>query len=270
MALLPAGFAVPPWPYAFVLVTAAAVAIGWLWRLAPAVTAGTVLGLAPWMGLGSALHAWYVFDLAPPAVAPLLGAPAVYLTAFICLGTVWVGLVAAEPGDPRAVARRLALVGTAGFVLAAGSVLAVAGIASPCWPAAGLLAAVAATPAAWALLTRVAPEAAVTGYSGRLVVFAHALDGVSTAVGVDVLGFGERTPLSRAVLDAAAALPTADVLGVGWLFVAVKLAVAAAVVWVFADLVEADARQAHLLLAVVAAVGLGPGLHNLLLFVAAG
>ena len=270
MALLPAGFAMPPWPYAVLVVTAAAIAAGWLWRLGPTVTPATVLGQAPWMATGAALHAAYVLDVAPAVVAPVLGAPTVYLTVFAALGAVWSGLAVADPDDPRAVARRLGLVGAAGFVLAGGYVLAVAGLSAPGWPAAGLVAAVAITPAVWALLVRVAPEAAVTGPPGVLVVFAHALDGISTAVGVDVLGFGERTPLSRAVLDVAAALPTAEVIGVGWLFVVVKLAVAAAVVWVFADLVEADPRQANLLLAVVAAVGLGPGLHNLLLFAAAG
>nr|NIS28553.1 DUF63 domain-containing protein [Actinomycetota bacterium]NIU64024.1 DUF63 domain-containing protein [Actinomycetota bacterium]NIW25823.1 DUF63 domain-containing protein [Actinomycetota bacterium]NIX20692.1 DUF63 domain-containing protein [Actinomycetota bacterium] len=68
----------------------------------------------------------------------------------------------------------------------------------------------------------------------------------------------------------AGALPTAELLGVGWLFVAVKLGVAGAVVWLFADFVEDDPRQGYLLLAVVAAVGLGPGVHNLLLYAAAG
>ena len=104
------------------------------------------------------------------------------------------------------------------------------------------------------------------GGVGALAVVAHALDGVSTAVGVDVLGFGERTPLSRVIIETAAALPTAEVLGAGWLFVVVKLAVACVVVVLLADLVEEDPREGSLLLGFVAAVGLGPGAHNLLLF----
>lgn len=270
MAVLPAGFALPPLPYLLGLVAGVFLVAVALWRLAPAVTAETVLGLAPWMAVGSALHAWYVLDAAPAVLAPLVGAPAVYATVFVGLGAVWGGLTVVEEGRPRAVARRLGLVGTAGFVLAAGAVLANARALSPRWPAAALIAAAVVTVATWVLVTRVSPAAAVTGASGGLVVFAHALDGLSTAIGVDVLGFGERTPVSRAILDVAAALPTADVIGVGWLFVVVKLAVAGVVVALFAELVRDDPRQGHLLLGVVAAVGLGPGVHNLLLYMVIG
>ena len=102
-----------------------------------------------------------------------------------------------------------------------------------------------------------------------LATFGHALDAVSTAVGVDVLGFGERSPLSQHIMDAAAALPTADAVGVGWLFVLVKLAVVAGVVALFAEYVEEDPAEGYLLLGFVAAVGLGPGVHNLFLFTVA-
>jgi uncharacterized membrane protein len=102
---------------------------------------------------------------------------------------------------------------------------------------------------------------------GVLVVFAHALDGVSTAVGADLLGFEERTPLSAAILEFAGTLPTADPLGVGWLFVLVKLALAGAIVSLFADYVREEPTQAYLLLSGVIAVGLGPGAQNVLLYV---
>lgn len=269
MAILPAGFALPPLPYLLVLVAGVLAVAAGLWRLAPAVTADTVLGLVPWMAVGSALHALYVLDAAPTAVAPLLGTPAVYATGFIALGAVW---AAAETrvGTAPDVARWLGLVGGAVFLLAAGAVLLSGRGLGLVWPLAGLAVAAAVTVGAWRLLLGLAPEAAVTGRPGVVVVFAHALDGVSTAIGVDVLGFGERTPVSRAILDVAAGLPTADAIGTGWLFVLVKLGVAVAVVWLFADLVEDDPRQGYLLLAIVAAVGLGPGVHNLLLYAAVG
>ncbi|MCO8268932.1 DUF63 family protein, partial [Haloferax sp. AB510] len=113
-------------------------------------------------------------------------------------------------------------------------------------------------------------EAAAAGSLGLLAIFGHALDALSTAVGIDVLGFGERTPLSRIILEAAAALPTAEVIGVGWLFVLVKLVVAGFVVALLADYVREDPTEGALLLGLVAAVGLGPGVHNLLLFAIAG
>ncbi len=269
MAVLPAGFALPPLPYLLGLLAASAAVGAWLWRLRPAVTGDTVLGLVPWMGVGSALHALYVLELAPSAVRPLLGTPAVYATGFVALGLAW---AAAERSavTPVAVARRLALAGGIVLAVAVAAVLALAGSVSVLWPAVGLALAAALTVGTWRLLLAAAPAAAATGAAGVVVVFAHALDGASTAIGVDVLGYGERTPASRVILEAAGALPTAELLGVGWLFVAVKLGVAGAVVWLFADFVEDDPRQGYLLLAVVAAVGLGPGVHNLLLYAAAG
>lgn len=270
MAILPAGFALPPLPYLVGLVVGAALVAGGLWRLAPPVTAHTVIGLAPWMAVGSALHALFVLDRAPGLLAPLFGAPAVYATAFIGLGVVWAAATLREPGAPRTGALWLGVSGLVAFLLAAGAVLVSGPALSPGWSVAGLVAGSVVAGLAWPVLRRLAPEARLTGGPGVLVLFAHAVDGVSTAIGVDVLGFSERTPVSRAVLDAAAALPTAETLGTGWLFVAVKLAVAGVVVALFAGLVEEDPRQGYLLLAVVAAVGLGPGIHNLLLYAVAG
>jgi hypothetical protein len=52
MALLPAGFALPPLPYLLsLLVGGVVIAVG-LWRRQPVVTAATVLGLVPWMAVG--------------------------------------------------------------------------------------------------------------------------------------------------------------------------------------------------------------------------
>ena len=85
-----------------------------------------------------------------------------------------------------------------------------------------------------------------------------------------MLGSGERTPLSRLIIEFAAGLPAEPIIGAGWLFVLVKLGVASLVVWLFADLVEAEPRRSRLLLGFVAAVGLGPAVHNLLLFTISG
>ncbi|MFB6157863.1 MAG: DUF63 family protein, partial [Haloferacaceae archaeon] len=165
--------------------------------------------------------------------------------------------------------RALAASGTAVLaptLAAAAAVGVVRGTVSALWPAVGLVVAVGVAAAAWAALRRLRPDVALTGRVGPLAVFAHALDGVSTAIGVDVLGYGERTPLSRLVIEAGRALPTADLLGSGWLFVAVKVLVAAAVVAAMTDLVREEPTEGNLLLALVVAVGLGPGTHNLVLF----
>ncbi|KTG27786.1 DUF63 family protein [Haloferax profundi] len=269
MAILPEGFALPPLPYLVVLVAGlVGVGVG-LVRTRPSVSEGHVLALVPWMVAGSALHVFYVVGLLPPAIDPFAGTPAVYLTVAVLAGATWLGLDAVD----AATARNLAIPGVAlavGLVvLALGSALA-AGTLSILWPGIAFVVAVLVTPAMWAVLKRIAPESAAAGALGVLAIFGHALDAISTAVGIDVLGFGERTPLSRVILEVSGMLPTADIIGVGWLFVLVKLAVVGLVVWLLADYIHEEPTEGALLLGFVAAVGLGPGVHNLLLFAISG
>jgi uncharacterized membrane protein len=267
MPLLPEGFALPPPTYLALLLTgvvAVAVAVR---RTTPAVAADRILAFVPWIVLGSALHVLYVVDALPAAARPLAGTPAVYLS----VGVVGVGTwVAADATlDGAAVARSLALVGGVLAFAAVAAVFAVgsaAGTLSPAVPAVALVIGIALAGVVWTALTRGLPATRRTGALGALAVFGHTLDGVSTAIGIDVLGFGERTPLSRLIVEFAAGLPTAPALGSGWLFVLVKIALASVVVWLFADSVEDDPAGTDVLLGVVAAVGLGPAVHNLLLF----
>ena len=269
--VLPTGFALPPLPYlAAVAVAVLAVTAG-LRRERPPVDARLVLAFAPWMVLGSSLYVCFQLALFPDAVAPFFGSPIVYATTFAVAGATW--LVARRAGPSLPTVPTLAAVGT---------VLALLPIAAAlyrgwteqsltvAWPLGAVVAAVALTAGTWALVARLRPADATTvGAAGVLAVFGHALDATSTSVGVDVLGYGEQTPLSAAIMEFAATLPTEPVLGVGWLFVAVKLALAAGVVVLLADYVRDIPSEGYLLLAVVAAVGLGPGAHNVVLFVAA-
>ncbi len=180
-------------------------------------------------------------------------------------GGVWVAARSVARDDALAlgVAGALALVpflgGVARYGIANGTL-------SPGLPAAGLVAGAALGVAVGAILYRVRDGAAVAGRAGLLAVAAHGVDGVTTAVGIDLLGFGERTPASRLIIEFAAGLPTAELLGAGWLFVLVKLAVACVVVLALAPTVREEPRYGHALLALVTAVGLGPGVHNALLF----
>lgn len=268
--VLPDGFALPPLPYLLVLVVGVG-AVAWALRSErPAVTESVVVAFAPWMVAGAGMHALYVVQALPPAVEPFFGTPASYFSTFVVGGGTW-ALLSTRDGD---VARLLAIVGgvLALFVFGAGLAWgAQRGTLSLTWSLVGLVVAVVASGGAWVALSRSAPAVvATTGGVGLLAVFGHTLDGVSTAIGIDVLGFAERTPLSQFVLELGARLPTADALGIGWFFVAVKLLLAVVVVWLFTDYVRDEPTEGYLLLAVVAAVGLGPGAHNLLLFAIAG
>lgn len=279
MQILPEGFALPPAPYLLALL-AGLVAVGaGFARRRPPVTERSVLALTPWMAAGSALHVLYIVDALPPTVRPFAGTPSVYATVAVLAGATWLLADAADGSttdggetDASADGRlptALVTAGTALLLPVVGVAVAVGldrGSLDAVVPAAGLLAAVVVAAGTWVALRRLVPGVRVTGAVGALAVFGHALDGVSTALGVDLLGFGERTPLARFVIEFAAALPTADVLGAGWLFVLVKLVMAGVVVALMADYVREEPREGYALLGLVAAVGLGPGAHNLLLF----
>ena len=267
--VLPEGFALPPLPYSLALFAATALVAGALVRTAPTVSDRTILALSPWVPVGSSLHVLYVVGWISDGIAALLGTPAVYVTTFVVAGAVWLAAEYAGLGVERTLGATgtVAALAVVGYALARGASDGLLVF----WPLVGLFVAVAITAAAWVATREAYPGvAATTGAVGALALFGHALDAVSTAVGVDVLGFGERTPVSRMVLEVGAALPTAEVVGVGWLFVLVKLAIAEVVVVLFADFVREDPVQGYLLLGAVAAVGLGPGVHNLLLFALAG
>jgi len=263
--ILPAGFALPPLPYLLALLLAGGGVAVALWRRDPAVSDRLVLALVPWMLAGAWLHVLHVVGAAPGVIDPLLGTPAAYLTTAILAGAVWLGVDAGAVATERAFAAAGAAV--AALVLAVGIQWGLdEGTFAPAWPVVAAVLGVAVGIAVWLGLRRAYPDVADAGGAGALAVVAHSLDGISTAIGIDVLGATERTPLSRTVIEFGATLPTADLLGSAWLFVLVKLALGAGITALLAESVRAVPRQGRLLLAFVAAVGLGPGAHNLLLF----
>jgi uncharacterized membrane protein len=263
--VLPAGFALPPLPYLLGLTLGLAAVGAALAARRPTVRERHVLALVPWVLVGATAHVLYVVEALPAAVRPLAGTPAVYAAVAVVAGAAWAALDASGR-DP---ARPLAALGVAVLVPLLAGAFGSAESLEPLWPAAALAVATLLAAGAWRALLALRPGVAVTGRVGPLVVFAHALDGVSTAVGVDILGFGERTPLSQVIIEFGAALPTAELLGAGWPFVLVKVALAAVVAVALTEFVRDEPTEGYALLTLVAAVGLGPAVHNLVLFTVA-
>lgn len=273
--VLPEGLTIPPLPYLIGLLVGTVGVAGLIHLLRPPVTNWTVVAFAPWMATGGILHGLEQLGTYPSAIAPLFEAPGVYLTLAIVTGLAWAfAELAAEIRPHGSADRRLGVIGTA--VVITFGMLSIyqgvgAGTFSPFWPVIAVVVSVIVTAAVWIAISVVFTEsAAVTGAAGVTVVAGHAFDGVTTAVGYDVLGAHERTPLSRYILEAGELLPTAELLGAGWLFVLVKVGLAAAIVVLFREFVKDDPVFARLMLAVVAAVGLGPAFNNLLLFTIGG
>ncbi|MGM0397678.1 MAG: DUF63 family protein [Halobacteriota archaeon] len=267
--VLPAGSTIPPLPQTVLLLAALAAVVWALRRAGVTISDRTIVALSPWMVAGATAYVVSQLDVLPTVVAPFFGSPAVYGTTFVFAGATW--LVVHRTPRPLPY---LGAVGVVAAVLPTAVALRVgmtAGRLAPIVPLLGVAGGVILAAVVWKLFELARPaDAATVGLAGPLVIFAHALDGVSTAVGIDLLGFGEQTPLSRLIMEAAGALPTADLLGVGWLFVLVKLAMASVVLWLLAGYVREEPAEGFGLLGLVTAVGLGPGAHNVLLFIVSG
>ncbi|WMT09634.1 DUF63 family protein [Natrinema thermotolerans] len=269
--VLPEGFVVPPW---YMVVPAAVIlggVIALLWAIEPPVTDRTVLAFAPWMMFGATLHVLYKMGAFPSTIEPLFTAPMVYVVTAIIAGLAWVvGVFLHVGGLQPTIPRFVGVAGTAFFTVFTMFALfrsIQTGTFDPFWPVITVVIAGIVTALAWLVLSLWFTDvAATTGTTGALVVFAHTLDGVTTAVGYDVLGAGENVPLSLLLLEAGEALPTAEYVGAGWLFVLVKVALALVIVGLFREYVADRPQQGRTVLALVAAVGLGPAVHNVLLF----
>ncbi|WP_336328035.1 DUF63 family protein [Halovenus sp. HT40] len=251
-----------------------------LYALRPPLTQKIVLSFIPWVISGSILHVFWQLgkiqqrQLYPEPIEPLFSAPAVYLTTFIVLGAIWTLSAIIVPSYDRSdrIATYMlatgvgALIPLLGLVVWQGQDPQIAPM-EPIWPVLGLIISIVLTfivyIAIGAWRTYVIAQARSVG---AFVLFAHTFDGVTTAIGVDVLGGGERSALPAAILDFAAGLPVADTIGVGWLFVLVKVTLASAIVVLFADYLDEEPTQANLLLALIAIVGLGPAVNNFFLF----
>jgi len=276
-------FVVPPLLQSAALLVGSGIVGALLLAVRPPVTQRTVLAFVPWIVIGGMLHVFYqigvIFqvEIYPPAIEPLFSAPAVYLTTFLLMGSVWLASSMIVPTDQvgRRSPRYLGAIGV-GVAIPLVLLLIWQGLdpavapMEPVWPIVALLLSLVLTAVVYFLIgawrTYVIARAR---YAGAFVIFAHVFDGVTTTVGVDVMGAGERSVAPRAILDFAADLPTADLLGTGWLFVLLKVFLASAIVVYFADSASEHQSETNLLFAFVIALGLGPAVHNFFLFLLA-
>jgi uncharacterized membrane protein len=276
--VLPSGFGLPPLPYLVVLVGGVVLLTALLVALEPPVNQRTVVALAPWMALGGALHALNQppIELYDATLSPLFGTPSVYLTTFNTMATVWLllSMFGVRTGHDENISRNLGLVGTGilTVILLLSAITALrSNIIDPVWPALAVLVSLfVAAIAVLAVALWRTPLVIRARYAAPVVIFAHVFDGVSTAIGTDILGVSERSPLPRLIMEFAGSLPTASAIGSGWLFVLVKIVVALAVVVLMDDYLNEDPVEASLLLSLVAAVGIGPATNNVVLFLFAG
>lgn len=100
------------------------------------------------------------------------------------------------------------------------------------------------------------------------MVFGQLCDGFATMVGIDSFGYGEKHPVSDAVIQFGGRLNDSFGIEYGegaWLFTLVKVGLIGAIVWLFLEM-KVEQRQRHLRLLIVLAVlivGLAPGLRDI-------
>lgn len=274
-------FAFPPLIHSAALLICSAIIVVLLYGTRPPVNQRTVLAFVPWMVSGGILHVFYqlgeIFQVQiyPSNLAPLFAAPAVYLTTFIGMGAVWVLSTMIVPSNKleQKVPQFLAATGVGVtvplvvLVFWQGLDPAISPM-EPIWPIFGFIVSIVVTAIVYFLIgTWRTYIIARARYVGALVIFAHLFDAITTTIGVDVLGAGERSLGPRAILEFAEGLPTADLLGSGWLFVLFKAFLASAIVIYFADDLKDHESQTNLLFAFVVALGMGPAVHNFFLFI---
>lgn len=267
--VLPSGSTLPPLPYLLGVLGAAIAVIIALYDRDVGFDQQNLLAFAPWMVAGSAFYALYQIGAAPGSIAPLFSSPTVYVTTGVLAGAAWVFTSRFDATN-----RWLAIIGVLAAIvpIAYASFVAFnAGTFTPGWSLFGAVVAVGLTAGIWRCFGWYTPEvSAHLGAVGALAIFAHVLDGVSTTIGVDVLQFGEQTPLSAFLLEVGGALPTEPYLGSGWVFLMVKVVIALGLVYLLDDLVRDDPTRGYALLLLVTAVGLGPASYNLVFFAVAG
>jgi uncharacterized membrane protein len=275
-----ADFVIPPLLHTAGLIVGTGFVIALLLAAKPPISQTTVLSFAPWIVVGAVLHVFYQLGvtlkqpLYPDPIEPLFSAPAVYFTVFILMALIWaVSTMFMTSPDAARIGQYLSGLGLGtmapliALLLWRGTDPGVRPM-EPVFPVAGLLLALGGT-----FLISLAIGFWRTNmfrkvrYVGPLVLFAHLFDGITTAIGVDLLDATERSAIPQMIIEVGADLPTASAIGSGWLFVLVKLLVAAAIVLLFADYVNEEPVEANLLMGLIVAVGLGPGTYNFFLFV---
>ncbi|WP_424016358.1 DUF63 family protein (plasmid) [Halorientalis pallida] len=134
------------------------------------------------------------------------------------------------------------------------------------WPAVSLAISSLLSGLLWGGFHRLMPDRMRSaGILGIFVLFGQTLDGVTTIVGIDLLGFTEQVPLSRLVLETANQLPTASVLGTAWVQLLLKIGITALLISIVRP--NGDGLDGFTALALVGAgmAGLWPGINNLVL-----
>lgn len=247
--------------------------------------------LVPFMLFGGALRVVEdAMDAVPEGVEPaiqypastLLISPLIYFTVFfVTVGALLLSVWAHRKELTETFEWPLAGLGTALLVGSLGYLVYLSVTTSyvyfhPIFTVITMVGAVAIAVGLWIPIRRNVPwMASGTPVLGGVVLWAHAVDGVSNVIALDwgqELGLPHdlvpKHPVNRGIIEITeSVLPEsiASVIGTAWPFLLVKIAAALVVVALFdEEMLEEGPRFSVLLLIAVIAVGLGPGTRDML------
>lgn len=226
-----------------------------------------VASLVPWLAMAGVGYGLRQVGVVPQPLVPLVRDPLVYAVALLP-PAVLVLFVPRRIDTSR-------VNGTLGVALLASlvtGILAANASTAPlriAWILLSILLGCGIGGIVWLALDR----SLLSGYDlrrlGLAAITAHALDGTTTAIGISILGGTERNPVSRAVISFGRGLPVGVLTGSPWLFVLVKLVIVSGIVVVFREEFESESRWGTALLVAVVTAGLGPAVHNVVVFASA-
>lgn len=249
-----------------------------LYRRKPPITTATVYAIVPWLVVGSTLHILGILGSYPPDINPIFAAFGAYLTAFLFIGVIWVMLLELSPlhRSVKEIPYYLGAMGTGAAIVLVSVVLWQGAVTDSglFWLFIILGTAVTIGAITPFLIGFWYPDIAFySGFTGGLVVFSFTLRGLTKAIGTKTVDAIGHTQPSIMVHNAVYSFPTQEYLGAGpdlvWpaVFVLLHIFIAVVLVAAITPFVQTDSTKGNLLLGLVAAVGLIPGLVNLFLVV---
>ena len=162
-----------------------------LWKYEIRIDEYIIISLIPWMAFGASLIVVEVIELGGGGgriiISFLLRNPTVYITTFVILGCVWSIILLLKMDQ---IAEKILMVsGLIGFGTTM-VILSREGWSNPAWSIAGLVVALVVSILVWEVVRRKSAEIPkVLGSTGLLVILGQTLDGISTAIGIDILNF---------------------------------------------------------------------------------
>ena len=227
------------------------------------ITPSLLLALLPWFGLVGSLYAFEEAVTGFPAATLFIRTPTAYVTVGVLVLATWLIVDRVLPGRENVVTATLGILSlvTIGTAVAVHVAPRQTGVLR--WNAVAIVLAVVLTAAIGIIRNEISPDVA-SGWLGTSVIFAHILDAMTTAIGLEVLGAIERNPISAAIISVGDSIYQ-GVPGVV-LFLGIKIAVALLVVQFMRDSKSPLDVESSAFLVVTAGVGLAPAVHNLVLF----